>query len=245
MKINYAIILLVAVFGFVSCNNDDDMNDEATYANISGAVILYDEGVNKTDNSGMTVKTEGSGTVFSALTNADGKFNIKDVPFGNYTLVFEKAGFGTFKKFDVKHTSADSPAILTETPSLGQKSTTQITGLTVNNSGGEIVISATTNPAGNAGNRRYIRFFYSKSSTVSAESYTSVSQGMISQINPYALTLSKSTLNGMGFASGTTVYVKVYGDSFWSNEYTVPQKETKVFPNLNTVSANAVSFVVP
>lgn len=245
MKINHAIVLLLAVIGFVSCNNDDEMNDEATFANISGTVILYDEGTNKTDNAGMTVKTEGSGAVITSLTDAGGKFTLKDVPFGNYTLVFEKAGYGTFKKFDIKHTSADSPAILTETPSLGQKSTTQITALTVNNSGGEIVISATTSPAGNAGNRRYIRFFYSKSSTVSAESYTYVSQGMVSQINPYTLTLSKSTLTGMGFASGTTVYVKVYGDSFWSNEYAVPQKEAKVFPNLNTVSANAVSFVVP
>ena len=242
MKIFSIVVGLFLFIGVTSCVNDTN-DDSIDTADILGAVNLYDEGVNKTDQSGMSVRTDGTIPVYTTFTNAEGKFTLTDVPFGDYTLVFEKRGFGTFKKYNVKHTNTGT--VLTETPSLGQKSTTQITGLTVNNSGGEIVISATTSPAGNAGNRRYIRFFYSKSPAVTAESYTYVSQGMVSQINPYTLTLSKSTLTGMGFASGSTVYVKVYGDSFWSNEYAVPQNEMKVFPNLNSVSANAGSIVVP
>jgi len=35
--------------------------------------------------------------------------------------------------------------------------------------------------------------------------------------------------------------MKVCGDSFWGNEYSVLGR--KVFPNLNTNAANAVSFI--
>jgi hypothetical protein len=242
MKIFSVIAGLFLLIGVTSCVNDTN-DDAPDTANISGAVNLYDEGVNKTDQSGMSVRTDGTIPVYSAFTNAEGKFTLTDVPPGDYTLVFEKSGYGAFKKYSVKHTITGT--ILTETPSLGQKSTTQITNLSAENAGGEIVINVTTNPAGNTGNKRYIRFFYSALSTVSSGNYTFVSQGMVSQINPYKLSLSKSTLTGMGFASGSTVYVKVYGDSFWSNEYTDPQKNLKVFPNLNDVAANAVSFIVP
>jgi hypothetical protein len=67
----------------------------------------------------------------------------------------------------------------------------------------------------------------------------------VSQINPYQSTITQSNLINAGFTSGQTVYVKEYGDSYWSNEYFDVSLNKKVFPNLNTVSANAVSFVVP
>ena len=67
----------------------------------------------------------------------------------------------------------------------------------------------------------------------------------ISQINPYQSTLTQTELINAGFTSGQTVYVKAYGESYWSNEYLDVNLNKKVFPNLNTVSANAVSFIVP
>jgi len=67
----------------------------------------------------------------------------------------------------------------------------------------------------------------------------------VAKINPFEITLTASDLSGMGFSSGATVYVKVYGDSFWSNEYENSGLGIKVFVNLNIVSASAVSFDVP
>jgi len=49
----------------------------------------------------------------------------------------------------------------------------------------------------------------------------------------------------MGFASGSTVYVKIYGESFYGNDYDEPNQNIRVFPNLNLDSAEAVSFEVP
>ena len=244
MKLNYLTFGLMSLLIFTSCSKDDDPTPEPiTKANIIGSVNLYDEGVTQIDNSNMTVQVQGTG--LSAITDADGDFTLLDIPFGTYAIIFEKSGFGTFKKFDLEHTNTGSSTIITENPSLGEISTTQVTALTSSVNGNDIQISITTNPAGNNGNTRYVRYFLSADPNVSNENYTYYSPGLVSQINPFEITLSQNNLSGAGFSSGQTVYVKVYGDSFWSNEYDDPDLGRKVFPNLNMTSANSVSFVVP
>lgn len=246
MKFNYVILLLIVLVGFTSCSKDNDETPQPiTKANIIGSVNLYDEGVTQIDNSGMTVSLEGIMPSISATTAVNGDFTISDVPFGNYTLVYEKLGFGTFRKFDLEHTNTGSSTIITETPSLGETSTTQVTDLTVSVNGNDVIVSITTNPAGSNGNMRYVRYFLSTDANVSNENYTYYSPGLISQTNPYEITLSQNELTNAGVSSGQTVHVKVYGDSFWSNEYDDLDIGRKIFPNLNMTSANSVSFMVP
>lgn len=244
MKLNYLTFGLIILLGISSCSKDEDPTpDPITKANISGSVNLYDEGTTQIDNSNMTVKVEGTTPAISATTDANGDFTLSDVPFGTYTILYEKSGFGTFKKFDIEHEN-NATAIL-NTPSIGEISTTQITNLEANVSGNDIIISVTTNPAGSNGNTRYVRYFLSTDSNVSSENYTYFSPGLVSQINPKEITLSNNDLTSAGFSTGETVFVKVYGDSFWSNEYNDPDLGRNVFPNLNMTSTNSVSFIVP
>jgi hypothetical protein len=244
MKLKYLPYCLVVLLGISSCSKGDDSTpDPITKANITGSVNLYDEGTTQVDKSNMTIKVEGTTPSISAATDADGKFTLIDVPFGTYTLLYEKLGFGTFKKVGIEHLN-NATAIL-NTPSLGKISTTQITNLEANLSGNDILISVTTDPAGSNGNRRYVRYFLDTDPNVSNEAYTYYSPGLISQINPYVITLSQNALTNAGFSSGQTVHVKVYGDSFWSNEYDDPDLGRKVFPNLNMTTVSSVSFVIP
>lgn len=244
MNLNYLILGLVILLGFTSCNKDEDTTPEpVTKANIIGSVNLYDEGVIQIDNSKLIVKVEG--TELSATTDTDGDFTLSDVPFGTYTLIYEKSGFGTFKNYDIEHTNTSSSTIITETPSLGEISTTQITALESSVNGNDIQVSITTNPAGNNSNTRYVRYFLSTNSNVSNENYAYYSSGLVSQINPLIINLSHDDLISAGFSSGQTVYVKAYGDSYWSNEYDDPALGRKVFPNLNMISANSASLIVP
>ena len=189
------------------------------------------------------ISIEETSPIISAITDLEGKFLLNNVPFGIYTLVYEKEGYGTYKKFNVEHNESQSSTIIQETPSLGKFSTTEISDLSVTITGTDVSISVSTNPAGNVGNNRYIRFFYSTDSNVSDENHNYYSSTYVSQINPYSLSLSQSDLASMGFSTGTTVYVKVYGESFWSNDYL--SGNLRIFPNLNNISANAVSFIVP
>lgn len=244
MKLKYLTFNLVVLLGISSCSNDEDPTPgPITKANITGSVNLYDEGTTQVDNSNMIIKVEGTTPSISAITNANGDFTLADVPFGTYTILYEKSGFGTFKKFDIEH--LNNATAITNTPSLGEISTTQITNLQANVSGNDIIISVTTNPAGSNGNTRYVRYFLSTDSNVSNENYTYFSPGLVSRINPKEITLSNNDLISAGFSKGQVVFVKVYGDSFWSNEYFDSDLDRNVFPNLNMTSNNAVSFIVP
>lgn len=239
----FKILMFILAIATVSCSSDDSNNDPITKANITGSVNLYDEGTTLLDESNMLVKVVGTNPLITALTNSNGQFVLEDVPFGTYTIEYEKEQYGVFKKFNFSH-QGNANAI-TEIPSLGKTSSTEITDLLVNIVNGQVVFSITNSPAGNNSNRRYVRYFLSTSATVSNSNYMYHSPTFISQINPYQSTLTQTELINAGFTSGQTVYVKAYGESYWSNEYLDVNLNKKVFPNLNTVSANAVSFIVP
>lgn len=239
----FKILMFILAIATVSCSSDDSNDEPITKANITGSVNLYDEGTTVLDDSNMLVKVVGTNPLITALTNSNGQFVLEDVPFGTYTIEYEKAQYGVFKKFNFNHQG--NANVITEIPSLGRTSSTQVTDLQVNVTNGQAVFSITTSPAGNNSNRRYVRYFLSTSSTVNNTNFMYYSPVFVSQINPYQSIITQSNLINAGFTSGQTVYVKAYGDSYWSNEYFDVNLNKKVFPNLNTNSANAVSFVVP
>jgi hypothetical protein len=246
MGMKKKILFILLLVSFLSCKKSStDTIVPVTKADIIGLVSLYDEAISQAGNSGMKVSVQGSSPLISATTDANGKFVLPEVPFGTYTLVYEKAGYGTYKKPGVVHSTDGSSTFLANTPSLGKVSTTTVTDLTTSQDGSTILVAVTTNPAGSLGNTRYIRYFLSSSATVSKDNYSYVSSGYIAQINPYQAALTSANLISWGFTSGQTVYVKVYGDAFWSNEYQEATTGPKIFPNLNTTSANPVSFKVP
>ncbi len=243
MKLNYLTFGLIIILGISSCSKDDAPTEPITKANITGSVNLYDEGTTKVDNSNMTITIEGSSPIIAATTDTNGNFTLSNVPFGTYNIRYEKTGFGTFKKFGIEHKN-NATAIL-NTPSIGKNATTQITKVEAKISGINVVLSVTTNPAGSNGNSRYVRYFLSSNANVSNENYSYFSSGLVSQINPKEITLLNRDLINLGFSSGQTIYVRIYGDSFWSNEYEDPTLNRKIFPNLNANTTNAVSFIIP
>lgn len=239
--------LFCLVIVFVGCNRtEDDSATVITSEDITGGVNLYDEGTSiLSSHAGMTVTVEGLQPAVSATTDAAGRFTLTNVPFGTYNLVYTKSGYGTFKLMNLSHTNSGGATYISLTNSLGQISTTAVTALSASLVNGDIVISTTVSPGATIANTRYLRFFYSTSSSVSSTNYMKYSDGMVAQINPYLLTRKHTDLVDMGFAAGTTVYVKAYGDSFWANSYLDNVTNKQVFPNLGSSSANAVSFVVP
>ncbi|EKB51198.1 carboxypeptidase-like regulatory domain-containing protein [Cecembia lonarensis] len=241
---NLMVVSLVFLI-FSACIEKENNSNLITKADIVGSVILYDEGTNQLEKSGMLVRIQGTSSMFSTLTDVTGKFVIKDVPFGEYNIEFEKEEFGTFKIFALTHTNSGKPTSINQSPSLGKKSSTEITALSVGVEGDNVIVSITTNPAGNNSNRRYLRYFLGEDANLSQNLYSFYSSGYVVQFNPYTITISKSDLAKAGFVSGKQVYIRAYGDSFWGNEYLDPTLNRKIFPNLNPNSAAAVSFTVP
>jgi hypothetical protein len=242
LPLSWSFILILFI---TSCSSNDDSPAAATRANISGSVNLYNESTNQVDNSNMTVSVLGTMPLISAVTDAEGKFVLSNVPFGTYTFEYTKNGYGTYKKFGVVHGTNGQATALTATPSLGQVSTTSITGITASASANQVVLSISTNPGGSAANRRYIRYFLSTSQSVSATNYSYYSPVFTSQINPFEKTILATELISAGFTSGQQVYVRAYGDSFWDNAYDSSEFNRRIFPNLNANTVPAATFIVP
>lgn len=244
MKLNYLTLGLALLLGFTSCKKDENpTSPPATKANILGSVNLFDEGVTQIDNSNMTVRIEGTG--FSTTTDIDGDFTLSDVPFGTYNLIYEKSGYGTFKKFDIEHKNTGSSTVIMNDPSLGQKSTTSITNLTVSSSSSfPVILTSTTNPAASSVNPKYIRFFLSTDPAVSNENYENAIETLQATNTPNNFNLLQGAIDALGYPSGTTVYARCYGESFWGNNYADPSLGRDIFPNLNPNTVAAVSFVI-
>jgi hypothetical protein len=242
LPVSWSFMLILFI---TSCSSNDDEPAAATKANISGSVNLYNESTDPVDKSNMTVSVLGTMPMISAVTNTEGRFVLSNVPFGTYTLEYTKNGYGTYKKFGVVHGSNGQATALTAIPSLGQVSTTSITGLTASASANQVVLSISTNPVGSAANRRYIRYFLSTNQSVSATNYSYYSPVFISQINPFEKTILATELISAGFTSGQQVYVRAYGDSFWDNAYDSPEFNRRIFPNLNANTVPAATFIVP
>ncbi len=234
---------MILLFGVYSCGDDDDDNTPITpiSGSIRGTVSLYDEGTVPVENFAMFVTIEDS--EYTGGTDEAGSFTLRSVPFGTYTLVYEKEGYGTYKKFDVEH--VDQTTTLVENPSLGQLSSTTITDLSASTENNVVTVGATMSPEATDTNRRFIRYFFSTSSDVSSENYEAVLETSEAQTTPFNLNLTVEALEALGFESGQTVYAKCYGESGFSNQYDDPDLGRTVFPNLNMTSADAVSFELP
>ncbi|TNF42398.1 MAG: carboxypeptidase regulatory-like domain-containing protein [Cytophagales bacterium] len=232
--------LLIWVFALAACGtSSDDPLPEPTSGTITGSVFLFDESSTNLNPSGMRISVENLTPTRSALTDNEGKFSIADVPFGTYTLTFEKEGYGTFKKTEVKHESPLTP--ITDIPSLGQLSTTSVTEITAQVSGTAIETFVTTSPVANNSNRRYIRYFFSDSPDVSFTNYKGFSLVYVVQDTPYYRVFTPVELNQIGIVPTGTIYIRAYGDSFLSNTYVDPQTQKTIFPNINPNSTGVAS----
>jgi len=244
VRSNILVLLLFTFVLFTGCENNDVVG-VVTRANIIGSVNLYDEGTNPLPKNGMTVTVVGSSPLISTVTDANGSFVLPDMPFGTYTLSFEKAGFGTYKMTGVAHKNTGSSTVVAPSPSLGQLSTTTISGLTCTSGLSNVKLTVTITPVPTNQVARYIRVFYSKNAGVSFYNYTNYSEVYKHMSNPADLELGIKALMEMGFSSGDIVYARVYGDSFWSNDYDNVVSGKREFPNLNSTTLTTVSFVVP
>ena len=238
------------------CSKTNDNQPAQETGTISGTIKLYDDKTNALANaSGVTVSIIGNQNKF-AVTSSDGKFSIEGLPFDNYDLSFSKTGYGTYKIFGLEHQKqSNTPARnasttqITRVINLGAVSTSSVTSLSaidaIFNGAPGIEYSYTITPVPNSSNRGYSRAFLDKNKNVSPNNYLAFSE-IKSVISNNAIGgFTAEDLYGLGFNSGDSIYVKIYGESFYSNDYTDPASGKRVFPNLNAVSAEATGFKVP
>jgi len=247
--------LVVLLFGvsLISCSKKDSTPAVPTSGNLFGTIQTWDDKTTSTsDMAGVTITITNLANK-STTTDAQGKYSFANLPYDQYDIEISKTGYGTHKVFGITHSydPAASPVGTTQIPniSFGKNSTTTVTALAVNGNNvlGEpgVSFSYTVNPTPTPASRAFVRYFLSRAADVSPTKYVAAS-AVVNFSNGSAITgFSTSQLVGMGFASGQTVYVRMYGESFVTNEYYHPNLGYKIFPNINLTTQPAVSFVVP
>ena len=234
------LLAFFLAFFAVSCKKDNTPFPVITTGNMTGNVALYDERSNRLPSSeGMTVSIDGTG--FSTTTLSNGNFSFSNVPNDLYTLTFSKQGFGTYKLIGYPHTATGSSTSVIPGKSLGQLSTTTVEGHFTFTYGDSVRVGANINPAATGSERRGYRIFFGENSTVSKDNYKFFTP-VYSTANTPSVTFAKDQFTAKGFAPGSTVYFRFYGDSFFSNEYLDESTGKTVFPNLNPNSFGALFF---
>ena len=242
------LLFAVACLVLTGCK-DDDEKEPAPTGGVSGELRLADEfGTELTDHSGMSISVTQGPIV--TLSETAGTYKLSGLPSGDFDLIYEKDGFGTFKKFDIQVVGGANTTVLNGIDYLGQKSTTVISNLTVtlNAPAHTFNIGCTISPAPTASQPRPFRLFFGETNTVNhagyryAPSNTWLATGSSGAILNY----DPAELYTNGFTSGETVYLVAYGESKFSNSYTDPETGKKVYPNVNAAApSNVVSFILP
>ncbi|MDY8135628.1 carboxypeptidase-like regulatory domain-containing protein [Aquimarina sp. 2201CG5-10] len=243
MKTAQIFILFFVAIVIIGCNNDDNSIAIPT-SDIIGNISLFDDEMTEVINSGMIVTIEETTPPITTLTDIDGNYLLENVPFGIYTLRFEKEGFGTHKVFEIDHENRGDFTLIPNELKLGQISNSLITETSVVLNGNFIILTVRRSDTENLLVKR-MRVFYHTSDDVSSTNYTSFSPVIGTTANPASLTFSVAFFTSLGFESGSTVWFRVYGDNFYSNMYEDPNLGRSVFPNVNPNTVDAVSIILP
>lgn len=233
-----------------ACSKNSGDSNGTPGGRLSGTVQTWDDKLNSTtDQAGVTVTVSDQPT-FVAITDATGRYTFENLTYGAHDLTFSKTGYGTSKLYGVVHNALSAtPTTQVANFSFGKTSTTTVTAFAVNGNtiNGQPGVSFSYNfgAAPSTGNRAFVRYFLSTAADVSSTSYTAFSAVMNFSSTSAVAGFTVNDLVSMGFSSGQTVYVRMYGESFRSNEYKDPNSGKWIFPNINPNTVAAVSFQVP
>ncbi|WP_461136987.1 carboxypeptidase-like regulatory domain-containing protein [Spirosoma lituiforme] len=251
MKLSFSYLYLIALSCWAiisSCSNDTNQTPTPAGGPLQGTVQLWDDKINPlTDHSGVTVTVDDLSSL-SATTDASGKYSLASLPYGLHDLTLSKGGIGSYRLFGVAHTQSATASTL-PTIILGKTATTSVTSLSVAgttyNGGPGVSLLYSVSPTPTATNRGYVRYFLSTDPAVSSTNYRYVSPVVSALNNNVTGGFTKDDLITAGFSTNQTVYVRLYGESVQSNSYTDPNVGKSTFPNLNTTTSPAVSFIMP
>ncbi len=243
MKKIILLLLCLLLLNISSC-----IQDQTTITDnyLIGSVKLYDDGQTPADNSGMIVTVQGTEPEISGITDVDGKFSLKNVPKGEYNLVYKKEGYGTYIETGLIN---DGNGVVGVTPSLGKLSTADVLGFAYEQTEDTIYLHVYLNPPADASHIKYVRYFFYKDTT-NFENFNYMSYFKYTPLikvdkKEVLYKITKQEFIEMGFDPEEKVYLIAFGDSYYSNDYIDPLSGKKVFPNLKPTLAGALPVTLP
>ena len=209
-----AITLLILLLS--SCENNETRPIDIK-GTIKGSFDTIDEFGNAVDDKmNITVELEGTDPLLYTESNAEGHFELTNIPMGTYNLIISKEGYGEVQSQGIQIVGGNEP-IFTE-GYLIQKSSTKISSLALElNDTGELYLNGTIQHR-NPKSRAFMRIFLHKEEDPSNLNYLSSISFMIYGESGTSFNLNLGSYYSSG-AFGSKVYVVAYGESDYSNGY--------------------------
>lgn len=218
--------------------------------NLTGFVNAVDENGASIGKSGVVVSIDGTNPAVTATSDADGKYTFASLKNGTYNLTYLRSGLATFHRYGVGHVGGDQPTYL-GTLTLSQVSTQSVPSFTAsaNPTTGIVALSVTVTSPTPTTTFRYA-LFAATGTPVNATTGSLVFTSSIITTAPttsytFQTSLTRASLNNLGFASGTTVNLAAYGSTASLASYSDPATGKFVYPALGTVSSPIATVVVP
>jgi len=228
----------------------------------NGSLITDKSGVTVTVSNASSLSTSSLTAPISVTTNAEGKFVVRNLENGTYTLTFSKEGFGDMKYFnvgfsgdgDVLYTPLD---IFASATALSKQVDFELVTANITSNGGtyirlKIKTNLTTATFGSF--PRTCRVFVGYTSDVSKDNYIYTTTQTFSSVDSQGITpdVYIYLTNGGGLPSGVTLNAVAYssGPGFINSSagalptgyYFDPVKNKTIFTSLGSQKTNVLSF---
>jgi hypothetical protein len=208
------------------------------------------------DKSGVIVTVDG--TTVSCETEHGGKYTLKGLAPGRYSITWRKPDFGFTRRTQVECREGE----LTPGPKIW---VVQIPGFVVENLR-DTLLNSTLQFTGRAigvlaGYAAPIRFFVGTGPDVSSDpghyrysfaAYHPLPQSFVNKISTtgaaeeeFSLPLDRQGLADAGIPGGTVLYVVAYADAIPSQGYQDPSTGRTYFTTINPIPSNAIRLVLP
>lgn len=242
----FILVVLCASVIITGCKKDDDPVKPVVTGTINGSVKLYNYYGAQSANAANVIVTASEANL-SDTTDANGRWEIKNLPAGTYTITFTRWGCGAWKvygyKYDADVTKTLDTVALSQTPSYTiynlNKMVTPASPDEVDLIG---MFTGTDMPTGT----KYIRLFIGANADVSSlPSKHAFSVRTASTTKDYAAVVKSNTFINNGFASGAKVYIAAYTESVLSTSYIDPATGKYWYPNISSASSNKLEVTVP
>jgi hypothetical protein len=260
-KLFYISFLSVPFFMF-SCKTEKITTTapEPT-TTVTGFINAYNEhrGVTAKDS----IKIVIDGTDKSAVTNANGKFNLLNIAEGNYKYTVSKNGFDNVKgTFTVPIASGNAPYNLGNYLSINALSSTVLTTVTsvftypTSLSGfygdttldihAGFVLSSSQTISGNNFSKGAVIFLDTTAQVSKSKYFTVASSSTYFPFSEVEITISIQSLkSNYKLKKGTMVYVLVYGSSSNTSTYYDVENGVSVYVGLNPKASSVMSVIIP
>lgn len=236
---------------FVFCILITGCGEEQIYkVGLRGSLIGY---VNSYGNlavpaglSDAEVTLEGTDPLVTRNTNSNGKFEVSDLQTGTYNLIFNKAGYGTFKilgySFVGGDVAATAPSVmLYPLPNIEiNDASVAVTRYGDAAYGAFTVFTETSEPAVRSG---YFRYYLSKEPDVSSMRY--LETGILGSYSQTGSHNMQTSFDVNRFAPGSNLYLVIYPCTEQFANYLDIETGKKIYCSVGESNTGVITITIP